>query len=78
MAARKTIEVRPLIETLNTAIKSSEHSKAREALCFVAEKVLMDTNNYRGFRYNTPYESKESEPGFDDYNRHYHPPVGRI
>lgn len=76
MAPRKTIAVRPVIEMINKAIAIAKTKEARQALCFVAEQVLMESNNYRGFMYLPEYHSDLYEE--EQYGRHYYLPVGEF
>lgn len=53
---RKTIEVLPLIAKINTmnalTLDTPEGRGQREALNILAESILMQTNNYVGFKYH--------------------------
>jgi hypothetical protein len=49
---RKTIEVGKLLNAANAALSAKDSTAdGREAVCAMIEYVLMDTNNYAGFRY---------------------------
>lgn len=50
--ARKTVLVEFVRETVNRSL-AQEHvnDDERRALCYLVERVLMETGNYKGFRY---------------------------
>lgn len=49
---RSTIEVKKVRDEINRLL-TLEHlpDESRKTLCFLVEKILMDTGNYRGFNY---------------------------
>lgn len=50
---KKTIEVSRIKEMVNHYLKNSSKSEYAERLgeCFLLEAILMETGNYKGFRY---------------------------
>jgi hypothetical protein len=53
MTARKTVAVESLRERVNGMLADSvpEYTQARTALSVLLEGVLMDSGNYKGYRY---------------------------
>lgn len=51
--AKKTIEVSRIKEMVNHYLKHSDQSEYGERLgeCLLLEAILMETGNYKGFRY---------------------------
>lgn len=50
--ARKTVDVKALVESFNTVFAQSTCDKLiRKGQIIVIENILMTTNNYKGFRY---------------------------
>lgn len=66
---RKTIAVEKLKDDINLQIRFLENDiESKKTLCTVIEKILMDTGNYRGFRWLMSSErAKEVQPGDSDY-----------
>lgn len=56
MKQRKTLPVTDLVRRINYMLASSDddRSAGREALAILLEGVLMDTDNYQGFREADP------------------------
>lgn len=66
MSKRKTIEISKLVEMTNSILKNSgpECVGIRQGVSNVLESVLMDTKNYKGFRYLDQTEvDTQSRPG---------------
>jgi hypothetical protein len=50
-------------------------STEKKALCFVVERVLHDTGNYKGFSYlngEKKFHYEPDAPDFDEYRRMYY------
>lgn len=74
--ARKTIEVSTVVDICNRAIAYTHKNgtgtaEERKGFCFVAEQVLHETGNYKGFRYLDGHEAV-LRGEYDDTARHYH------
>lgn len=73
--ARKTVEVQPILDSVNNFLKVSEDSaNRRQGHIDVITSVLFECGNYAGFRYLTQAEVPENQlpgirlsnvPGFD-------------
>jgi len=51
---RKTIKVKELVESLNQQLANPNLSQEeKKVICSIIEKILLDTNNYRGFTHIT-------------------------
>lgn len=54
---RKTVNVADLVKETNRILRESTCSaEMRKGVMITMENILMDTKNYRGFRYLTPDE----------------------
>lgn len=52
MKARKTVSVEAIVDQVNASLKESTCSPdIRYGMCTVVEQVLMESGNYRGFRF---------------------------
>lgn len=62
---RKTISVETIKSMVNDVLLNSEdnYKEGRESLTFFLERVLMNSGNYKGFRYLHVADMKESEYG---------------
>ena len=62
---RKTIKVETIKSMVNGMLLNSEdnYQQGRESLTFFLERVLMDTNNYRGFSYLSVVDMNDSHYG---------------
>lgn len=74
---RKTVPVEDLKKQINMMLRDSvdEAIEGRIALAIVLERVLMDTGNYRGFRYqNTVMDFSGDSPSLtgDESRRTYY------
>lgn len=65
---RKTIEVAKVLALANAAFRNSapDRKEAREGIASLLEAVLMETGNYKGFRY------LEGWPTDDETRREYY------
>ena len=65
--ARKTVRVEDVVDLINRKIARCATREARLVLAHVAEKILMDSDQYGGFRYRP---SEMAAPGVlrDDYD----------
>lgn len=73
--ARKTIEIDRLRTMINTMLEQSkdELTEGRTALAGLLETALMETGNYKGFRYLQTEWDDQGLPHFgDETRRHYH------
>lgn len=63
--SRKTIDIKTVKEMVNGMLLNSEdnYQQGRESLTFFLERVLMDSENYKGFRYLHIDDMKESHYG---------------
>ena len=81
---RKTIDVEFVVEQANAFLRTSanERGDARRAIMTIAETVLHDTGNYRGFRYLRTGDVPEGHSIgiiFDpDDGNHEYPDVTRV
>lgn len=51
---RTTIKVKELVESLNQQLANPNLSQTeKKVICSIIEKILLDTNNYRGFTHIT-------------------------
>ena len=51
---RKTIKVKELVASLNQQLANPNLSQEeKKVICSITERILLDTNNYRGFTYIT-------------------------
>jgi hypothetical protein len=69
---RKTFDVDTFRQYVNDRLSCSQESlrESRVAMAFVLEHVLMDTGNYRGFRYlETGPTTNDGLPSFGDETR---------
>ena len=69
MSKRKTIEISKLVEMANGILQNSgsEYSDIRQGTINMIEAALMETKNYKGFRYLDETEvSADSRPGIRD------------
>jgi hypothetical protein len=72
MRKRKTIEVTYLKDEVNRYLKNAMLSQQeKKALCFLLENVLMETNNYRGFKYNFRFDEWSEKERSIEFNREY-------
>lgn len=72
---RTTVKIVDLVDQINTALRESppEWKEARLALSVVADKVLIDANQYKGFRYlPTEWDGSKLKEGYDDTRREYY------
>lgn len=76
---RKTMPVGDLVDKVNEMLNQSTCSpEVRQGMCAILEHVLMETNNYRGFRYRDDQMTRDSEgrlmvrPGADETRRFYY------
>lgn len=82
MKARKTIDIKDIIEKANHYFCNSSNDLQRErtAMQFFVTSILMDTNNYRGFGYltkdNVPVENTYGVEYID--NKAFHKDESRI
>jgi hypothetical protein len=62
---RKTIEINNIKEKINGIILNSEDNQkeVRESLGLLLEEILMETNNYKGFKYLTKKDMELSYSG---------------
>ncbi len=79
---KKTINVEWLKNYINEKLKMDVFSDAeKQGLCLILERVLFDTKNYQGFRWNNENEKHFSIVNHDvvwteyhkknEYDRHY-------
>jgi hypothetical protein len=69
MAKRKTIEISKLVEIANGILQNSgsDYADIRQGAINMIESALMETKNYRGFRYLDETEvDASSRPGIRD------------
>lgn len=69
MSKRKTIEISKLAEMANDILKNSgaDYADIRQGTINLIESALMETGNYRGFRYLDETEvSANAKPGIRD------------
>jgi hypothetical protein len=69
MSKRKTIEISRIAEIANGILKNSgaDYADVRQGTINLIEAALMETGNYRGFRYLDETEvSADSKPGIRD------------
>ena len=65
--ARKTIDVQDVTERVNRMISLAPCKETRETLAILLSGILMDTDNYHGFRYlPSEFENGEPKKDFDD------------
>jgi hypothetical protein len=66
---RKTLKIADLLDAVNGMLRDSvdECVQGREAIAIVLSRALMDTGNYRGYRYIDGNEGKT-----DDSRRQYY------
>ena len=79
--ARKTIEVAKVKDLINGMLANStdDHVEGRRALALALESVLLETDNYHGFRYLASEYLPAAEQtytqvlrdGYDDSRRRY-------
>lgn len=69
MAKRKTVAVADVLHAANLMLSatSSDMTAQREGVTALLERVLLDTDNYRGFQY-----TDGNNGGTDDTRRHYY------
>ena len=64
-APRKSFKVADLLEFVNHNLASDKiEESVKDGLCSVVERVLMDTNNYKGFSYVDGYKGEETHKRF--------------
>jgi len=70
---RKTIRVANIRNRMNKILDSQISRDAKMSMCCIIEDILMQTGNYRGFKWNmSTEEAREVAPGDDTYyNRYY-------
>ena len=73
---RKTLNVTELVSELNRRIQFTGSVDGRLALCFTVERILHDSNRYRGFRFTNMVEVPEPNGEIslvspDESFRHY-------
>tara|TARA_B100000902_G_C26413654_1_gene483485 strand:- start:136 stop:399 length:264 start_codon:yes stop_codon:yes gene_type:complete len=80
MAAKKTIEVKQILDYVNKALADNpgELTEMKAGLCTILFRILADTGNYDGFQFLRNYNSKEpiEAPSVNDpdyYDRVYYP-----
>lgn len=71
MAKRKTVNVEELKTEINDRISWCSEIEGKRALCFLLERVLHDTGNYKGFKFNVPTELASSND-FDVVHPQYY------
>jgi len=74
MKKRKTIEVKALIEMVNTKLALETISQVeKSAICHVLERILHDTGNYKGYNCNFAWNDIPIEQATaKQYTRHYY------
>lgn len=62
---KKTVKIEYVIDMINAFLLDSEDSlkDAREQMGMLAERILMDTERYNGFRYLSVNDMKDSVGG---------------
>jgi hypothetical protein len=82
MASRKTIEVIPMVAYVNELLAMVDGDRSRrQGLIIMAEKLLHDSGNYKGFRYLNQHEIPKAAayPGiWVDENMQYLPYPNRF
>jgi len=80
MAAKKTIEVKQILDYVNKALADNpgELTEMKSGLCTILFRILADTGNYDGFQFLRNYNSKEpiEAPSVNDpdyFDRVYYP-----
>lgn len=78
MAARKTVSIETLKTGVNEMILNTpdEDKSGRELLGLFLESMLMETKNYRGFRYLTEKDMRNSQNGVSVGIKYYVDPFG--
>jgi len=69
---RKTIKVSTMIEWANDQLaRTDEYADAafKSGICTMAERILFNTDNYKGFSFLNNKDSEVNTPGY--YARHY-------
>ena len=67
--SRKTIQVSEVLNYTNEQLKRTDEyatQKFKAACCTMIERILLDTNNYQGYRYLDKGEWQRNE-----FNREY-------
>lgn len=74
MAARKTIRVEAVKDRVNTMLEVQTSPDARRAVALLLESVLLATDNYRGFKYQSSEINEDGtlRDGYDDTRRRYY------
>lgn len=72
--ARKTVSVESVKNTVNEMLANPNVTfDARVSVSVLLESVLMDTDNYKGFRYlEWDYGQNRVKVGSDDFRRFYY------
>lgn len=70
--SRQTISVENVRSMTNAYLAATGPNQRdlRRGACTILERVLMDTGNYRGFRYLETYRA--NDPTFDESRRFYY------
>ena len=73
-ARRKTIEVEQVKAIANAMLQNSDDDRAegRVSVAVLLERVLMDTDNYKGFRYLHYVNADRPNDRTDDETRRYY------
>lgn len=76
--AKKTVSVGRQLAHINWFLSHNgehEHDAARRAMCTMAEIILFESGNYRGFTYLMPYDEWNDhsidERRYQEYRRQY-------
>lgn len=69
----KTIKVANVRLRINEMLRSDLPFAAKQSLCCIIEDILFQTDTYKGFSWNLPYEEARDVMPADPtyYNRHY-------
>jgi hypothetical protein len=72
--ARKTIPVEAVKAAANRMLAQSDDTmqQGRIGVYMLLERVLFDTDNYRGYRYVSPEDGDNIAGQLDDTRRFYH------
>jgi hypothetical protein len=73
--ARKTIAVEAIRDRANVMLEVQSTPEARRAVALLLESVLLATDNYRGFKYQSSEwdgEAFKLKEDYDDTRRYYY------